>query len=342
MPEALGRSVYLSEFHGIPANAAGIPVFLSLHRQEEMDAQWKTKIMDLCHQLNEHGCRILADISKKTFAAMEVSDARELKEKLQLWAVRPDYGFTVEEIREMAEYMPVVLNASTVTDEELQKLSGCKELMAMHNFYPRPETALDAEYLKERTKTLQEHGLKVIAFIPGTGEKRGPLYEGLPTLEDHRYISPYAAYLDLVIRYGIDMVYVGDPDLDEAEERRIARYIEEGIIELPCDMRKGYEYLYGQAFTNRIDSPKTMIRAAESREYSVSNGSEVKPENTVKRSKGSITMDNEKYLRYQGEIMIAVQDFEADERVNVIGNVKEEYLLVTKLIERGAKFAFTE
>ena len=76
----------------------------------------------------------------------------------------------------------------------------------MHNFYPRPETGLDEDYLKERTALLQQYGFKVIAFIAGTGRKRGPLQEGLPTLEAHRYLPPLYACADLILNDGIDQV----------------------------------------------------------------------------------------------------------------------------------------
>ena len=53
-------------------------------------------------------------------------------------------------------------------------------------------------------------------------------------------------------------------------------------------------------------------------------------------------MDNENYLRYEGEVMIMRQDYPKDERVNVIGTVRNEYIPVTDLIRRGSKFVFTE
>ena len=345
MPEALGRSLYLSESNGTPDGKnvpAGVPVFISLHREEEMTDGWRENMIRFCESLYQRNCSVLADISKRTLAAMQAASVKELCSLLHLTMVRIDYGFTVSEIREIAGDVPVVLNASTVTEQEMQELCGCGELLAMHNFYPRPETGLDAEYLKERTELLHRYGFKVLAFIAGTGAKRGPLKEGLPTLEAHRYMPPLYAYADLVLNYGIDQVYVGDPELDERELKRIERFINDGVLELPVSLNHGYEDLYGRVLTNRIDSPKGLIRAAESREYSVSSGRHVRPENTAERSRGTITMDNENYLRYEGEVMIMRQDYPKDERVNVIGTVRNEYIPVTDLIRRGSKFVFTE
>lgn len=341
MPEALGRSVYLSETSGIPEgslNPSGVPVFISLHWAEEMDDTWNERVSALCASLNRRGCRILADISKRTLEALGVRTVSEVRNMLGLWAVRLDYGFELCEIKELLKEMPVVLNASMITEEEMKELEGQGELLAMHNFYPRPETGLDEVYLKESTDALHRHGFQVLAFIPGTGELRGPIHEGLPTLEAHRHVTRLAAYADLVLNYGIDQVYVGDPELNEADERRISRFIREGVLELECALNPGYEDLYDMVFTNRYDSPLGMLRAAESRELSMPSQRTVTKENTAERTRGSITMDNEGYLRYCGEVMICRKDYPRDERVNVIGRIREEDLPVLDLIGRGKRF----
>jgi hypothetical protein len=85
-----------------------------------------------------------------------------------------------------------------------------------------------------------------------------------------------------------------------------------------------------------------LIRVAESREYSISSGRTVKPENSVVRRRGTITMDNEDYLRYAGEVMIMRADHPQDPRVNVIGRIQKEYVPLLDLIKRGAKFTFSK
>ena len=60
------------------------------------------------------------------------------------------------------------------------------------------------------------------------------------------------------------------------------------------------------------------------------------------RNRGTITIDNEKYLRYSGEIQIMKENFEADERVNVIGHINEGYESILECISRGKKFIFTK
>lgn len=343
MPKSLGFSLYLSTYAAQCSAlrgwaGTGAPVFLSLHISEEFDESYCRRAEKICGNLAQQGFRIIADVSRKTLEQFGCADLTELAQHLRLWALRIDYGFSGEEIRAMAEKMPIVLNASTTSREDARRIrDGGAEVFAMHNFYPRPETGLDEVFLLEATKALQEEGLKVFAFIPGDTLRRGPLHEGLPTLEAHRNIMPSAAFVDLDVRFGMDGIFLADPGLSETESERIGLYCREGIISVPANLNPGYEYLYDQVFTCRVDSPQWMVRFQESRVYSC-KGKNTAPENCAARPKGSITIDNERYGRYTGEIQMLRADFEADERVNVIGSVPEEAFLLMENIQRGGKF----
>ena len=343
----LGYSLYLSTFAAqCPAlrgqAGTGAPVFLSLHISEEFDDTFCARAGKTCHALADMGFRIIADVSVKTVTQFGCADLTELAEKLRLWALRIDYGFSRQEIEAMAEKMPIVLNASTTTAEDATAIAAKgKPVMAMHNFYPRLETGLDEDYLREATESLRQAGLKVLAFIPGDTQKRGPVFEGLPTLEAHRKVLPSAAFADLVLNYGMEEIFVGDPGLSEKETERIHRFCREGILSIPCQIHENWHHLYDQVFTCRIDSPKWLVRFQESRIYSC-QGEITEPYNCVPRTAGSLTVDNLRYGRYSGEIMLIRSDLPADERVNVIGQVPENALLLLSLIGRGTKFTLVK
>ena len=343
MHNPLGFSLYLSTFAAQcsalrgPAGA-GTPAFLSLHISEEFDDSYCQRAEEICHTLAENGFRVIADVSVKTLKQFGCRDLTQLAEHLRLWALRIDYGFSPEEIGAMAEKMPIVVNASTTSKEAAARIAQRgSEVFAMHNFYPRPETGLDEELLMETTKKLQEAGLKVLAFIPGDTQLRGPVFEGLPTLEAHRKSLPSAAFVDLTLRFGIDGIFVADPGLSKKERQRIARFCQEGVISVPATLACGYEHLYDQVFTCRVDSPKWLVRFQESRVYSC-KGTDVAPENCTNRDRGCITIDNVNYGRYTGEIMMIRSSLTADERVNVIGAVPENAWLLMDCIRGGEKF----
>ena len=343
MPKALGFSLYLSTFAAqCPAlrgpAGAGALVFLSLHISEEFDDTYCRRAEDICHALASQGFRIIADVSRKTLQQFGCESLVELAKHLQLWALRIDYGFSREEIMAIAEKMPIVLNASTTSVEDAAAIAALgSEVFAMHNFYPRPETGLDRNYLLQTTRRLQAAGLKVLAFIPGDTQLRGPVYEGLPTLEEHRGIVPSAAFVDLAVRFGMDEIFVADPGLSETEQQRIALFCRENVIWVPAELRQGYEHLYDTVFTCRVDSPSWLIRFQESRVYSC-KGMDVEPENCIPRTRGSITIDNVNYGRYTGEIQLIRSDRNADPRVNVIGTVTKDAQLLLECINGGQKF----
>lgn len=345
MPE-FGLSTYLSSSLGAEAalpsgRAAETLVFVSLHMSEEFSDDYRERAETACRRLREAGYRVIADVSQKTVSQFGEPDLVRLAEHLGLWALRVDYGFTAEEIGRLAEQMPVAVNASTLSLASAQAIAKHGELvLAMHNFYPRPETGLDDAFFQARNEALWEAGLKVLAFIPGDSLLRGPVFEGLPTLERHRGLPPSACYADLALRFGVDGIVVGDPGVSDRELGRIRRFRETGVLELPAVLDEPHHSLYGKVFTNRPDSPARVVRFAESREYSCF-GERVVPANCAERARGSITVDNERYGRYSGELQLIREDLPADSRVNVIGHVREDYLLIADLIPHGGKFVLT-
>lgn len=345
MSKLLGRSVYLSSFEcqreTLPPGEGEV-IFLSLHISEEFGPGYCERAEEICRMLTGAGYQILADVSVKTMAQFGERDLATLAGRLGLWGLRIDYGLSEGEMAALARRLPIALNASTVDLDAARRISGeGGRVMAMHNFYPRPETGLDAEYLRESTRALQAAGLEVLAFVPGDGEKRGPVHEGLPTLEEHRNALPSAAGADLLFRFGLDGVFVGDPGLSGKEWERMLRLCREGVVALPMELEPEYTGLYGKIFTSRVDSPEWLVRVRESREYSCV-GDQVEPKGAQPRRRGCLTIDNALYGRYSGELQLVRRDLPTDERVNVIGRVPENALLLLDSIPRGEKFTFVE
>ena len=347
MSKTLGFSLYLSTYEQQRPSlqlwaGTGAPIFLSLHISEEFDATYCQRARAICHSLADFGFRTIADVSVKTLQLFGCTSLTELAKDLKLWGLRIDYGFSAAEIGEMATQMPIVLNASTTSAEDARRIAAKgQEVFALHNFYPRPETGLDEDYLMQTTARLKEAGLSVQCFIPGDTLLRGPLHEGLPTLEMHRHVLPSAAFVDLALRFGMDDIFLADPGLSQKEQERIAHFCKTGVICVPAKLDGDWRHLYGKTFTCRIDSPRWLIRFQESRTYSC-QGDIVEPQNCTVRRRGTITVDNRNYGRYSGELMLMREDLPADDRVNVIGEVPENALLLVDRIGRGAKFMLVE
>lgn len=339
--KSLGYSVYLSSFDEVKEfletpQQIGTEIFTSLHISEEFNDQYCERARQICHWLADRGYRVMADVSKKTVAQFGETDMFKFAENMRISSLRIDYGFTAEEMIELAKKIPIVVNASTI-DEKLavEIVDSGGKISAMHNFYPRPETGLSSGFFAESTAMLKRLQIPVYTFIAGDLKKRGPIYQGLPTLEKHRHWPPLAAYADYIYNFKVDRIFVGDIMISP-EESGYIKSLENGILPIPVRLEPKYSYLYDQIFHSRPDSPGGAARLAESREYSCC-GNQIEAENTILRKRGSITMDNVLYGRYAGEIQILRTDYSADEKVNVIGKVDENYVPLVDCIQNGSK-----
>lgn len=320
-------------------------IFTSLHIPEEDPSLYEERLRELGALARTYDMELMADISPKSLGHLGFTWANA--EGLLEWGVtglRIDYGIDEAVIAELSTKMKIALNASTLTKEGLARLKAAglrtEAVEAWHNFYPRPETGLDTQDFFKVNEWLKAEGLSVMAFVSGDGKRRGPLFEGLPTLEEHRAVSPLAAYAALEKSGLVDKILVGDITLSEDSLAQFAAY-DEGVIQLRAQrLTENGEVLEiaSRVHTNRLDAARDVVRSMESREYGLFGTHRLHPEETIERTKGSVTIDNERYGRYQGELQITKRNLPADGKVNVIGKVCQEDLPLLDHIRSGVKF----
>lgn len=340
MSNNFGVSVYVTAFEKQKpmleklANQ-NIPVFTSLHIAEEVSDTYVADIQKMCDWLHAHGFSIMADVSPYTLERFEVASLGELVDQLYIDSLRLDFGFNLQSLAADLPEVHLTFNASTLLGE----MEVRADASFMHNFYPRPETGLDRNFFEALNASIRENEGKLLAFISGDEEKRGPIYEGLPTLEEHRYEAPYAQFVDLIKTYQMDAVYLGDIRLTDRQLELILAYKEDGILRLPVSFEEEDHSLYHERFTVRVDSPSGLARVQESREFAQA-GKNILPKETKERPRGAITMDNARYKRYSGEVQVLKTAYPADERVNVIGQLADKYLLLLDNLKNGDSFMF--
>lgn len=338
----LGYCVYISTFEKQKAfletlSNKDVFIFTSLHIAEEFNAHYKVQAEEMLSWLHARGFKVIGDVSKMTLTLFDEKDLVSLAKRLGLAMIRIDYGFLNEEILKMAKAFPVVFNASTVDLSLVRQLKVVsKDVFAIHNYYPREYTGLSKKQFNAINTKLIEAGIEVLGFIPNYKQSRGPIYEGLPTVEHERYYSPVISYFEMLNEFGMRYVLLSDLGLEVADRKIIEDYEETGIINLPCQLEGAFEYLYNQVFTIRIDSPECAYRLQESREFSTP-GIEIEAFNCIERIIGSITCDNKYYSRYSGEIQVIRESLPKDHRVNVIGCIEPCYVGLTKIIRNGQK-----
>lgn len=320
-------------------------IFTSLHIPEDDKSNYVARLKKLGEVAQKLKMNVMVDISEKALEEIGFSldNPQELKE-IGITGIRMDYGIEPKKIAEVSKTMTVGLNASTLSEEFVKQLdeydANRKNMELWHNYYPRIETGLDRKWFAQKNHWLHELNMKVVAFAPGDNQLRGPLYDTLPTLEEHRQKHPLAVAVDLLHNLEVDEVYIGDSSICAFTMKQFWDYFEKDLVTLRArTYQPAYQQLIIGTHVNRMDDARDVIRSAEARFKKIP---QIVPENTKERPTGSLTLDNEKYGRYMGEMQITKRTLSADLRVNVVGNLISKDCELLPLIEAGKKYQIIE
>ncbi|MEG6586600.1 DUF871 domain-containing protein [Dendrosporobacter sp. 1207_IL3150] len=324
-------------------------LFTSLHIPEANSDEMVSDFHEFVAHAVELGYSITADISPRACEMLgaDLSDFSALK-KLGLSAIRLDDGFSPEQIAELSVTcgMDIEINASTITPITLQQIYNAKadvtRLRACHNYYPRPETGLAFNLFAERCQLLRDYKIPVLAFVPSRSYPRGPIFAGLPTLEKHRSISPQLAAKELLASQFVDGVLFGDPLVSEEELASVA-CLDASCIELQVVVEEDASAIEREILfavhTNRTDPGEWVIRSQEARGMC---HTAIPVRTSRPRQLGGVTIDNQDYLRYMGEMQVMRASLPADPRVNVVAHIIPEELFLVDYIKPGGSFRFKE
>lgn len=325
-------------------------VFTSLHIPEANYTKIQKEIQPFLQVARALDMDIISDISPQTLSLLDMSKLDFAAfAKLGITTLRFDYGYSAAQIATYSRNtvnMRIQLNASTITEDLLDNLTHYQadfsRIDALHNFYPRCGTGISERFLVTKTALLQNRGIAVSAFIPSHNRPRSPLKEGLPTLEDQRYLAAGLAARQLAA-LGLNGLFIGDSLPTESEIKAIAN-CETNRIDLtirPFTTDPATLQLLQQTFTPRADEARDAIRSQESRIFIKNNNIIIAPENQIARQKYSITLDNISYNRYMGELQIITHEQPSDLRVNVIGEVISSNQFLVKYINYPKQFSFS-
>ncbi|AQT86166.1 hypothetical protein ERICIV_01500 [Paenibacillus larvae subsp. larvae] len=340
----LGYSIYFSQLDMSfvqKMDKKGIKtIFTSLHIPEENISQ--EKIRHFLDDSKKNNRDVVIDISPNTLQAIGAKNYIEMKD-LGVKTVRIDFGISTEEIVEMQKHFRIVLNASTLDEQkicELKEKGLClQQVIAMHNFYPREYTGLSLDFLHNKNALFNKYHIQIWAFIPGDKVLRGPIFAGLPTVEKHRNQSPYISFVELSQHFLIDGIFIGDLQIEDDTLNMIERFDKEGIVTLPTKTLSPHipkDIIYN----NRMDESEAVIRIDQGRELFSKNEKLYTATKPGKRTIGTITVDNSEYFRYMGETQILKRDLPEDSRVNIVGNVQDEYIALLDFIKAGTRIKF--
>lgn len=243
--------------------------------------------------------------------------------------IRLDFGFNPREIASLSKTSQIAINASTVNYKFLEDLAkagaNMANMIAIHNYYPLVFSGLSQEYFLSQNELINSFGIRVASFIQGNTKLRGPVFEGLPTLEDDRYINPYLTLLKHKRKYKMDEIILAE-DVDHYSKNCIVKFINDGIISLPIIWENDYEYL--SKIKVRNDISDYIIRNEREKK-------DVSPDQPRQIKRGDLVILNNLSGRYAGEIEIVRKDLGICVDRNLIGRVDEAYIDILDLIKGG-------
>ncbi|MGX7245215.1 DUF871 domain-containing protein [Enterococcus quebecensis] len=332
---------YIQEMHQIGFKG----IFTSLHIPEENGDLYANRLKELGEVAKKAKMKLMVDISGIALERAGFS-FEHLDELLSIGVtgLRMDYAISNQLIAKVSQSLDVGLNASTITTDDITELKSFRanfeHIEAWHNYYPRPETGLSSRFFRKKNEWLKQTGFQVVAFVPGNEQLRGPLYEGLPTLEKHRYDNPFSAAVDLKENYRVEGVYFGDPMISKRTQKQFEIYSKYGVIQMEVeDIGSRYYSLILGDHNNRQDEARDVIRSADARFGKIEM---IEPEEVLERKMGSVTIDNIGYGRYMGEIQLTKIDLPENKKVNVVAQVTPEDHSLLQLIKAGRTFNLTE
>lgn len=320
------------------ANSGFSGIFTSLNLPEDDPATLTHNLAALGRCAKENNLELTVDISASAYKRLEldVYDPTPLI-SLGVNRLRIDDGIDMESIATLSNRLSIALNASTISEIDISRLlqngADFKHLEAWHNYYPREATGLDLDWFDKKNRWLQAAGFSVMAFIPGNSILRGPVFATLPTLEKHRFASPFSAAVELT-QLHVDDIYLGDPGLTYKTLTQFACLQKEQCILIRARLKSNAPKYLSEVFHQRADVARDCIRLTEGRQLATEK---VEVANTTVRNAGAITLDNYLSGRYMGELEIIKKSLPPDRTVNVIGCVIEEDLALLQMIKPNQK-----
>lgn len=323
-------------------------VMTSLHLPEMDLDRVRGECVAVAAETRAAGAFFFADISGRTLAHFS-STPRDLRRlaRLGLDGVRPDYGFEADELAWIAlgGQLALVMNATDVRQATLETLAArscpLAGAWAIHNYFPRPETGISLKRLIATARDLRPYGVRIGAFVASRHVRRGPVCEGLPTIEDFRLAPCGDAAQVLFASHAVDAVMLGDPSLDAAELADLQAATGRDVVQIRA-RRTGVpseaERQVMEAIHTCWGLSDALVRTGNPALASAAGP--VAPRDVVARPAYGITIDNEQYPRFAGTLHVTRQDLPADARVNLVGVIEPADQPLVELLEPEDQFRF--
>lgn len=215
------------------------------------------------------------------------------------------------------------------------------------NFYPQRYTGMTLQAFLAVAERYRAHHLRSGVFITSQRAEVScwPICEGNCTLEMHRDLPIHLQARHLKMLNAVDDWIVGNvfAPADElaavADEYRRERPLINVVMD-PEASELERTLVCGERQRYRGDTSPYMIRSCDGRRSHARQSLPAHLNAPVRR--GDVLVLNEDYGQYKGEVQIALMDRPASPRVNVVGRVVSDQLILMDALAPYGEFDLTE
>lgn len=320
-------------------------LFLSLLEingsQEDIIKQFQTLIL----RAKELGFEVVLDINPSLFGQLNISyHDLSFFHKLGADAIRLDLGFSGVEEAAMSHNpfdIKIDINMSHGTcaiDNIMSREPRQGYIIGSHNFYLHRYTGLEWDFFLKTSKKFKSYCIPTTAFISSQVGDFGPwpMQEGICTLEHHRDLPIETQAAQLMYSGLIDCVVIANAYASDDELKKVAQVAKTRCIPIRVSF---YDTVSDLERSIVLDSMH--IYRGEKNPYLIRTKSDqrkrykdktVAGHNQQEINYADITINNDLYLQYKGELQIAKQARPADIKVNKVAKIiPEDHTLLETL-----------
>lgn len=260
-----------------------------------------------------------------------------------------------------------------VVENAIKNGANPKQFGTCHNFYPERYTGASIEDVRPVNKKLHELGVPSTVFISSHVEGAHgpwPVQDGLPTLEDHRWIPVDLQVRHLIAMGDVDEILFGNAFASEEEFKAIDAVMKEAYVNIPRDDRLGFladmlphgevtrvpfkveledgvtdlekEIVFNYKLHQAGEYTYYMIRSRWARmAYAKASIPERKCDQEYFH-RGDVVIVNDNLAHYRAEVQIVLKDMKVDGQRNLIGHIPADDHILLDEIKGGDCICFME
>ncbi|MGO4936321.1 DUF871 domain-containing protein [Fundicoccus sp. Sow4_H7] len=327
-------------------------LFLSLLQLDASDTEGKgfQQFLNTLKYAKELGYEVGIDVNPHVLKEMGV-DSSKLETFTEMGAdiIRLDNETSATDEARMTRNqlgLSIELNMSQGTrhlDAIMSYSPNKDQLIGSHNFYPHRFSGLSLEHFNKCNAIFKQYHLRTMAFVNAQAATFGPwpMPDGLCTLEMHRTMDLVSQVKHLKLVEEIDDIVIANAYASDEELRQAAEAFNAAHTTLRMTFNAEATKIERDIILNNLhsyrgDHSEYMIRSSWMRELYKEADIPAHTNQTIQA--GDVIINNSNYLRYKGEMQIALKEMPADERVNVVGHIVPDDLILLDAMHPWSAF----